>query len=299
MTMTSTSLNYALDEVVSEVAWSEFYDGEFYMPFFYRVRGSTRPRERSASFGGLGKYTAKNPTVAADRDDLTQQYEKTFVHTAMGKTLEIERELVDDEEWGILEEMAEELGFTARYTMEDDAAALFNDIATGASYLAEDGLSIANNAHTNVDGGNSQDNLFTSTLNYTGLGTVRTAMKAFTNSRGLKLLINPDLIVVPQALEETGWEMTRSAGKPDTANNNPNFYNGQFMMIVWQFLTDTNAWGMIDSRLMRRNLLWYMRIMFETWGDGDYDTGTKKIGGYYRASHGCRDWRWVGWSNPS
>lgn len=299
MTMTSNTMNYALDEVVSEVAWEEFYDGEFFMPTLYRVRGSTRPRERSASFGGLGKYTVKNPTAQADRDDLTQQFEKTFVHTALGKTVEIERELVDDEEWGILEEIAEELGFTARYTMEDDSAALFNDITAGSEYLAEDGKSIANAAHTNADGANSQSNSGSNTLNYSGLGTTRVAMKDFKNYRGLKMLINPDLLIVPRDLEETGWEMTRSAGKPDTMNNNLNFYNGQFSLLVWQFLTDVNAWGMADMRLMKKNLLWYMRIMFETWGDGDFDTGTKKVGGYYRASHGCRDWRWIYWNNPS
>lgn len=299
MTMTSTSMNYALDEVVSEVAWDEFYDGEFYLPFFYRVRGSTRARERTASFGGLGKYAVKNPTVAAEKDELTQEFEKTFVHSALAKTVEIERELVDDEDWGVLEEIGEELGFTARYTMEDDAAALFNDIAAGATYTSEDGLSIANAAHLNAAGGNSQANSGTNTLNQTGLGTTRVAMKAFKNARGLNILSMPDLLVVPTALEETGWEQTRSSGKPDSANNNMNFYNGQFSMVVWQFLTDTNAWGMIDSRLMRRNLLWYMRIMFETWGDGDFDTGTKRVGGYYRASHGCRDWRWIYWNNPS
>jgi len=295
---TSGNLSYALDEVVSEVAWTEFYEGEFFVPFFYRMRPSSRPRERAARFGGLGRYSEKTATAQAERDQLTQEGEKTLVHKAFGKTLEIERELVDDCEWPVLEEMAEELGYGARFTMEYDGIELFNDIATGNTYTDDLGLSIANNAHLNAAGGNSQDNLLAVALGSTGLKTARQAGRDFKNARGELMSARHTLLIVPNELEVTGWEQVRSSLKPDTANNNINFFTGMSMIVV-DLLTDANAWGLIDPRLMRKYLKWYMRIMFETWGDGDYDTGTKRIGGYYRESHGCQHWPWIVWSNPS
>lgn len=295
---TSSNLNYAIDEVVSEVAWSEFYNGEFFVPFFYRVRDSSRSRERAARFGGLGKYEQKTATARASRDQITQEAEQDLVHKSFGKTLEIERELIDDAEWPFLEEMSEELGYMARYTMEYDGAELFNDITAGATYKTDQGNPIAYDTHTNAAGGNSQDNLTTNSLNQAGLKDSRQKGRDFKNARGELMHARHTLLLVPNELEVTGWEQVRSVAKPDTTNNNINFFSGM-SMIVWDLLTDANAWGLIDPRLMKKYLKWFMRIMFETWGDGDYDTGTKRIGGYYRESHGCQHWPWIIWNNPS
>lgn len=295
---TSSNLNYAIDEVVSEVAWSEFYSGEFYVPFFFRIQGSSRSRERSARFGGLGKYAAKTPTAQAERDQITQEAEQNLVHGAYGKTVELERELIDDAEWPVLEEISEELGYMARFTMESDGAAVFNDITGGATYTTDQGKPIAYTAHVNAAGGNSQNNALTNALNQAGLKDSRQKGRDFKNARGELMYARHTLLIVPNELETTGWEQVRSVAKPDTTNNNPNFFAGM-SMVAWDLLTDSNAWGLIDPRLMKKYLKWFMRIMFETWGDGDYDTGTKRIGGYYRESHGCSHWPWIVWNNPS
>jgi hypothetical protein len=121
----------------------------------------------------------------------------------------------------------------------------------------------------------------------------------YRNYRGDKMSVHPKLLVVPTDLEEVAWEMIRSTGKPDTANNNANMYNGMFDLVVWDFLTDTNAWFMVDPRLMKLNLIWFQRIALEVFGDGNLFSGTRNIGGYYRAALGVRDWRWIYGNNPS
>jgi hypothetical protein len=62
---------------------------------------------------------------------------------------------------------------------------------------------------------------------------------------------NPDTIVCPRALEETFYEIIKSNGKVDTANNNPNFHKGKYKLIVSDWLDDTNNWFLIDSELMK------------------------------------------------
>ena len=66
-----------------------------------------------------------------------------------------------------------------------------------------------------------------------------------------------------------------------------------FNLIVWDFLTDVNNWFMVDLALMRMSLIWYMRSGLETYGDGDLFAGKRRIGAYFRKSHGFTDWRWV------
>ena len=118
-------------------------------------------------------------------------------------------------------------------------------------------------------------------------------MRKFTDYRGNKINVNPDLLIVPEDLEQTAYEIIRSSGDPTSGNLKANFHNGRYGAVVWRELTSTTAWFMADSRLMAMNLIWYWRIPLEIFGDGALMAGTRSIGGYYRASWGALDWRWL------
>jgi hypothetical protein len=289
--ISTSSMSFALDEVVSAVAFETFYDGTFYMPFFFTVRGTQRRRERSASFGGLGDFEVKTEGAEVADDENVQQYERDFTQVAYGKKVPISREVVDFEEWGVVSDLGEQLGEKARLTMEKGAANLF--INSFDSEVCEDAKTICNSAHTNVDGANSQANAGALALTFTNLETTRLAMRKFTNYRGDKDPSYGKLLVVPVDKELAGWEIAKSSGKPDTTNNNANFYNGQFDMVVWDFLTSAYHWWLCDQSKMKRNLLWLQSAALEIFGDGNLFTGVRRIGGYYRAARGCKDWRWV------
>jgi|DEB0MinimDraft_3_1074331.scaffolds.fasta_scaffold14642_4 hypothetical protein len=300
-TITSANMEFVLDEVVSSVMFESFFDEPFMYPMLFDVRTSNRRRERSASIGGLGEYQEKGRTQAAAEDQITEQFEKDFVHKSYAKQVAVERELIDDEEYGVLQEIGSQLGIMAAYSQEKTAAEIFNDGFAGVSHTGEDGKSLFNAAHVNSDGGNSQSNTGTETCGLSGIQTTRLAMRNFTNYRGEKLAIRPNMLIVPPDLEETAFEIVRSTGSTEDNKNAgvANFYNGRFDLAVWDFLTDTNAWFMADSRLMKQNLIWYQRTPLEQFGDGNLFTGTRRVGGYYRNSYGFKDWRWVFGNNPS
>lgn len=300
-TITSNTLSFTLDEVVSAVAMEAFYEESFLLPLLYDVRPSGRRRERTASLGGLSEFEIKNEGAAASEDSPVQQFEKDFVHVARGKTVNITREYVDDEEWGVVVDLGRQLGVMAHYTMEKDAMAPFREAFSSTSYLAEDGLTICNSAHLNVDSGNSQDNSGTTALSMASIKTTRTAMRNFTNYNGQLAGCRPDSLLVPCDLEEDAWEIIRSTGRPDSTNLAANMYNGMFQLYVSDFLStgisdgDANNWFMLDTRKLKGagNLLWFQRIPLEIYGDENKFTGTRSIGAYYRASHGLRDWRGI------
>jgi hypothetical protein len=305
MAVTSSNMSFLLDEVVSGIAYESFMMEPLMMPALYSVRPSSRRRERLASFGGLRPYQAKTAMSAPATGAIVQQAEKDFVHTAYAQQVPIERELLDDQDFGLLEDIGRQLGTQASYSMDLLAMAVFNDAFDGVTYTDQFGLSLCNSAHLNADSGNSQDNSGTSALSMSSVKSTRTAMRNFTNHAGDAMSVQPDALLIPVDLEEDAWEIVRSTGRPDTASRADNFYNGQFKLFVSPLLStgfdaatigkagDANDWFMLDTRLMAQNLIWFQRIGLEIYGDGNLQTGTRTVGGYFRSSHGVRDWRFI------
>lgn len=299
----SQGMSYLIDEVVSGVTFETFYEEAFMMPSLYSVRGSGKRRERLASFAGLTEYEVKNEGAEASTDNNENAYEKDFVHVAYAKKVPVHRELIDDEEFGLLADIGRQLGVMAAYTMERKAAQLFLDATVGATYKAEDDAAICS-AHTAKDGTTITNN-GTSALSLTAIKTTRTAMRKFTNHRGDLLSIRPNALLVAPDNEEKAWEIVRSTGKPETAENEANFYNGRFHLFVWDFLSaafadgDDDQWFMLDTRNLMSNLIWFMRVGLEVFGDGNLFAGTRNVGGYFRASHGIRDYRGIYCHKPA
>ena len=291
-TMTSAQLAYLLDEVTSAVFINEFTQNPQMMGMLYNMRPSMGRRERSSSFGGFGQFDEKIETQAATEEDIIQQFQKTFNHKPFAKTARISREVVDDEDWGFFEDLGMQLAAAATRTMETQGAGVFNTAFTTAEFASEDGAALCG-THTNVDGGNSQSNRLTNALTFANLQTARATSKRFTDYKGEKIFSNPSLLLVPDELESTAWELVNSRLKPGGSQEDNFFARVQMSLGVWNFLTDTNNWFLIDPMMMRRNLLWYMRTGLELYGDGDLFTGTRRTGAYFRKSHGSVDWRWV------
>ena len=291
-TATSGTLSYILDEVTSSVLINQFVQVAQVFPTLYTLRTSNKARERATSIGGLGQFDEKIETQAAAEETPTQQYQKTFNHTPFAKTVPVSRELIDDEDWGWFGNLGMQLGQAAARTMETQAAGVFNDAFAGATYVGEDGLSLCN-SHTNVDGGNSQGNTGTTALSAAAVKSTRTSMKGFTDYEGETIGITPNALVVPDGIEQDAWEIVRSNLKPGTSNNDANFYQGMFQLFVWTYLSDANNWFMMDTMHAAMHLIWYMRSGLEVYGDGDLFVGKRRIGAYFRKSHGFIDWRWV------
>lgn len=297
--ITSGNHSYVLNEATSAVAINSFARLPGKYALLYNIQPSTLPSEQHASVGGLGKFQPKSSTGAATRGSTTQQFEKTWTHGEYALVIEFERKYVDDERFGHFAKMGYELGDSALRTYEYYCAKSFTDAFAGAEVTAEDGLSLCNDAHVNVDSGNSQDNSGTNSLTYAGYKTTKIAHRKFTNYDGEKVLINPDTILVPVDLEEDALQVANATGKPGSANNDVNVYQGTVDVIVWEYLTDTNAWFSIDSQLMMRNLFLFLRMPLEFYGARDWDTQVSSVGGYTRFSFGPEDWRWVYGNNPS
>lgn len=240
--------------------------------------------------------TGRVPNVGFD-----QGYKKTWQHTTYLVELPVQVELVEDDLYGIINDSAARLGDSAALKREVDGASVFNNAFTAtAPYLGADGVALCSDSHPNgptVSG--TQDNNFTLALSKTNLRTIREAMQAFKDDRGNLLAVTPDTLLVPPALEDDAIEIVNSVLDPTSANNTVNAMAGRFRVVTWHYLTDTNAWFLIDSQLMRQNLKWFERVPLSI----QLDRVEKRAYAFYNArmrySYGWRDWRWIAGSNPS
>ena len=122
-------------------------------------------------------------------------------------------------------------------------------------------------------------------------------MRATLDDKGQLMMIRPDTLVIPPALEKEARILLNSQQRVGTANNDINPYKGMLNIVVWDYLgsaaggSDT-AWFLLDSSMHR--LTWFNRSDRGVEGpDYDFDTKTAKWSVVVRNSVGFTDWRGV------
>jgi hypothetical protein len=171
----------------------------------------------------------------------------------------VERKLVDDAKYDAIRKMMLGFSLAARRTVDQHHADVFIN-AFSASYVGGDGVALCSTSHpySPSDAG-VQSNKGTSALTWDTLVTTREAMMRFKDSKRQPMGVMPDTLVVPIELMTTARTLVGSVQKPGTGNNDTNDLDGAFRVVVSPFLTDTNNWFLIDSRLASLQLNWYWR----------------------------------------
>lgn len=125
--------------------------------------------------------------------------------------------------------------------------------------IVADGQPIASASHTSANYNVNQSNLSGLELNEENLETVCQVMFDTKDSNGDPAQLQPDTLIVPTALRKKALEIIGGEGKVDSADNNPNVYNGSIRLIVWkQFRKQTSntgqPWVVADSANLRQSL---------------------------------------------
>jgi phage major head subunit gpT-like protein len=257
---------------------------------FFNVVTSNRSFEQMQGVGGMGDVPAYNGTIAYDSFNLG--YQSTFTHVEYALGIQVERKLVDDDLYNVINQRASMLGMSFGRTREKNAASLFNN-AFSASYLGSDGKALCATDHPySAYNATAQGNKGTSALTHDTLIATRKLMRAFKDDRGELVTVMPDTLVVPPQLEDTAQVILNSINKSGTANNDVNVNKGGYNLVVWDYLTDSNNWFLCDSAMMKQHCWWFTRVPVEFALDpsGDYDL-VARYRGYERYSFGFTDWR--------
>lgn len=278
----------------------------------FGVRQSTKFTEHYLNMGAFGRVPKYEGSVEYDRMDSGYRTDISNIELAKGFT--VERRLVDDEMYGVIAEFARSLGDAFAITREIDAADIFvqgfTDNGTyrlGDSANGADGVALMSTAHpvSPIRQGTTQSNEATLTLGLDNWDLTRQRMRAFTDDRGELVGGNPDIILVPVELERLARQIfdPRAQWEPGSAEFNLNVFASGVMstttIIVWDYLTDANAWFAINSRIMRRQLVWQERVAAEFAREGEFNTLQTKYRGYSRYGRGFTGYHWIYGNNPS
>jgi len=286
---------------VSENVWSELpsQKGEL-----YRDIPSEGAWEEFWSVGGVGDIPAFNGKL----NFLSQSpgYLSRIEPKEYAAGLAFERKFLDDKKYSVMSDQVESLTLAAQRTkakMEVDPFA--NAFSSAFTFLtSEEGVSLCSDSHTTKSGVSTTtgfDNSGTSAMSKTSVAATRLAMLRLKNDIGERIIVDPDTIVCGESLADTAYEIVGSDKNPDNANNTKNMEYKRYKVLVLKRLDDydTNNWFMVDSRQMKKHLLWIDRIANETKMTVDFDTFMTKFSIYFRCGNGFKDWRWVYGHNVS
>jgi phage major head subunit gpT-like protein len=261
------------------------------MEMLFGVDSSTRFEEQYQGMGSQGLVPPFDGTVPYYDFDAGYRTDIRNYEFAMGT--QVERRLVDDDQYGQIRRRATSLVDSFNTSIETDAANVFINAFTdsgtnrmGASTNGADGVALLSAAHPHspANSGTTQANEGTLALNIDNLDSTRQAMRNFTDDKDQLLGINPNMLLVPPELERDATQLIneRAVWEPGSAQYDVNMFAGRFQLVVWDRLTDSNAWFLIDSALMKSHLIWQWRIRPEFSQAEDFDGLTAKFRGYMR-----------------
>lgn len=275
------------------------------IPMLFNSIGSSKASEYFLGMGGFGNWPEYDGAI--EYDDPEQGYKTTLTHKEYVEGFKVRRSLVDDDQYNVISARPRGLALAAMRTREEHAASVFNN-AFSTSYQGGDGKPLCESAGHPYSPSNAstQTNEGTTALSYDGVVSIRESMRAYLDDRGKLVPINPDLILVPPELENTANEICETMRGPSTQQPNTADYVASLVQargihyLVWDYLTDANAWFLIDSQLAKIHLLWIDRSPLEFAMDPTSDFRLEaRYRGYMRYSYGWSDWRWVYGNNPS
>lgn len=295
MTMIQENWPNLLEPGLRKVFADVFNRQETMLPVLFSMQESSKAVEHDLEMGDIADFEPFEGSIPYD--DTGEGYKTDYTHLEYARGIKIERRLVLNDQYSVINRRPQALGLAAYRRREADGASVFNN-AFNSAVVGGDGVSLCNSAHPSKVGGANQSNISTDSFSPTAVETARQTMTQFKSNRDNVITVKPDMLIVPLQLEEKAFELINSKGKVDTAQNNSNFHQGKYKLVVWNnYLTSSTKWWMVDSELMKMFLLWFDREPVQFFKDRDFDTLQAKYAGYAYYSFGWSDWRFVQGAN--
>jgi len=221
--------------------------------------------------------------------------------------VQVERKLMDDKKYAVLENMAASLVESAHRVKEKLGVRAFaNAFSSAYDFMtSEEGVSLCSDSHGTKSGTSTAsgfDNAGTTALSKTAVAATRLLMRQFRNDISERIEISDSLaLIVPDDLVDAAEEIVGTPKSYNTADGNINMDYRRYKVIPYLRLGDydSNNWFLVDLNAMKKDLLWINRINDDINHAFDFETYLNKISVYFRVAYGWKDWRWLFGHNVS
>lgn len=257
---------------------------------------SRKNYEQDVGISSFGLAKIKPEGAPIEYDSENQAFTTTYTHTVYALGFIITREIMDDDLYDVVgQRKAQGLAFSMRQTKEVIGANVYNLAFSGGPTYG-DGVSMINASHPNFAGGTQSNTLATAAdLSEAALEQACIDVSLFTNDRGLRIAVTPELLIIPPQLDFEAARILKSQGRVGTDNNDINALNNMNKFrkgyIVNHYLTDPDAWFIRTN--VPNSVKYFERVGDEFNMDNDFDTENAKFKAYSRFSFGVTDWRGI------
>jgi len=281
---------------ILDVSFRKIYQMEFdeYMKddigeYVYGMESSNRNFEKMSGAGSFTDLQEFDGTVHYDTSE--QLYDKTTYFPPYALGAKVARMLVEDDLHGVINNIPRLMAQSTARTLIKKKVTMLNNAFTGTT--GGDSLSLCNASHPySPTDATTQSNKGTSAFSVTALEATRIiGQTAVFNNRGELLDVDYDTIIAHPLKQPEIWEVIKSDKQPGTANNNANFYQGLYKLVVSRRLSSSTNWFMLDSRISKLFFKFWTRIAPDfSMVPPDSDTFVRKWTVYERSNADFYAW---------
>jgi len=220
---------------------------------------------------GLGTALEMGEGDTFPLDDITLGGTKSYQVRNYGKAAEFTYRLWRDEKYGIMRDVAGELGRSLRHKQEVVGHAPLNNAFDNA-FPGFDGVSLCNTAHpAYAEGGVATANRPSPDIGFgiTALQNSVIRFEGMTNDRGLPMLMSPSLVITTVFNRYLAREILGSGGRPFSPNNEINsLVEDDFKLMISHYLTTQTAWFVATAKGVHDiHYKWRDRPSFDSFDD--------------------------------
>ena len=242
---------------------------------------------------GLAPQKAEGASVSYDTD--AQGYTTRFTNVTYGLGAIITREAIEDNQYeSVASRKAAKLARSMRQTKENVHANVLNRAFT-AAYAGGDGKELLATDHPSLVGNQSNELGVSADLSEASLEDLLILIRQATDSRGLRIQLEGQKLIVPPALSFEATRIVSSVNQSGTANNDINAMRALGLLpggvVIWDYLSDTDAFFVTTDA--PEGLLSFQRRALALSQDNDFDTENARMKATERYSVGWGDWRGV------
>lgn len=263
-------------------------------PQFFNMKTSTKAFEKEQELNEFSYASVKDQGDSVQFDRMTQGFQKEYVHTTYGLGAIITREMMEDDQYNVINRIP---GFLARAMVRTEEVVATNVLnnAFDTSITGADAVSLCNSAHPNSgSAGGTQNNTPTTSADLTqaSLEAAWIDVSNFRDGNGNRIVVTPKKLVVSRSDYFNGTKILQTQYKTASADNDINVISNLGLeLIVTNYLTDQDAWFLITDA--DDGLTFYTRREASINRDNDISTENLAIVTTKRFDVGWTNWRGV------
>lgn len=279
--------------------WGQSY-GDYPTKYskFFELKTSNKRFEKEQEMSGFTLASVKDEGDSVDYARLTQGFQKEYNHTTYGLGAIITRELMEDDQYNVIQKVPALLASALRRTEETVAHNVLNN-GFDPAFTGADGQALFSTAHPNSgSGGGTQANTPTtaSDLTETSLEAAIIAVRNYRDANNQRISIEPKKLVVSNNDVFNATKILKTQYKVGTADNDISVVAMlNLELIDSSYLTDPDAWFLITDAT--NGLTFYRRRAAGINRDNDVSTENLAIVTTTRFDTGWTDWRGA-YGNP-